>query len=402
MIVRAALIICVAAVSMADDAAHAPQPEGELPHLLDIAWNRGPDLPQGFQDSNGGIIGGRLISVCGFCSGHDNDKKPGLYPRGFLRKVWVVDLNDETLGWRELPEFPGAARQGLLAACVDDVLYCWGGFSYSEPYCYTDGWALAHGKGSWAWTALPPLPWPISGGGACVIGTKIYVFGGADYDAEAFYTNRDRDGANERRGARLIVFDTRNANSGWQRLADCPGTPRWVAAVTAVGGKVYVIGGATGSPYCTVVDNWRYDPDSGAWSRLRDLPVASGNFPAGSVVFRERYIILGGGYQYDQIAGPDGLMRPPYGTPHRFEDKGDYYNDIFVYDVETGLFGRADSMPLNNNLSMTIVHGDTIYMIGGETGGGIVEGVFYGHHPELFLKGRIRLHESESAEEKSP
>jgi hypothetical protein len=38
---------------------------------------------------------------------------------------------------------------------------------------------------------------------------------------------------------------------------------------------------------------------------------------------------------------------------------------------------------------MTVVRGDEIFLLGGETGGGIVEGEYYGHHPDLFLKGFI-------------
>ena len=368
---------------------HAPQPEDSLPHMLNITWSRGRDLPQGFQDSNGGVIENTLITACGFCSGLNNEQKPGLYPRGFLKKVWALDLSGEDKGWTELPEFPGAARQGLPAIPVGDALYFWGGFSYSAPYCYADGYCLSRKAGKWTWDPLPPLPWPLSGGMICAVGSKVYMCGGADYDAKAFYTNADRNGGNERMGARLIVIDTQDLEAGWQRLSECPGTPRWVASLTAVKGRLYLIGGATGSPYATVVDNWIYDPAADEWSRIRDLPVASGNFPGGKVVFKDRYIILGGGYQYGEVANPDGTLRKPYGTPGRFEDKGDYYNDVFVYDTDTGLFGRADSMPLNNNLSMTLVHGDEIYMIGGETGGAVVEGVFYGHHPELFLKGKI-------------
>jgi hypothetical protein len=222
------------------------------------------------------------------------------------------------------------------------------------------------------------------------MGPKIYLLGGADYDAEAFYTQADRKGERPRMGARLQVFDTEHPEKGWQSRAECPGTPRWVAALAAVGGRLYVIGGATGSPYCTVVDNWRYDPETDRWERLRDLPVASGNFPAGAIVFRNRYLILGGGYQYNCVANPDGTSRPPYGVAHRFQDKGDYHCDMFVYDTVSGLFGRATPMPLNNNLSMMLVHGDTLYMIGGETGGAVIEGVFYGHHPELCLKGALK------------
>jgi len=368
----------------------APQSEDSLEHTLRITWSRGPNLPQGFQDSAGGVVGNTLISACGFCSGRNNEEKPGLYPRGFLKKVWGLDLDNEAHGWAELPAFPGAARQGMLAIPVEDALYYWGGFSYSDPYCYTDGYRLARRSHGWTWEPLPPLPWPLSGGMICALGSRIYVCGGADYDREAFYTNTDRNGENKRMGAQLMTIDTQHLENGWKPLAACPGTPRWVACMAEVQGTLYLIGGATGSPYCTVVDNWVYEPKTDTWTRIRDLPIATGNFPGGKVVFKDRYIVLGGGYQYDRVANPDGTTRDPYGTPGRFQDKGEYHNDIFVYDTETNLFGRADSMPLNNNLSMTILHDDELYLIGGETGGAVVEGEFYGHHPELFLKGKIQ------------
>ena len=37
--------------------------------MLRIRWSLGPDLPQGFQDSDGGFIDGQLVTVGGFCSG---------------------------------------------------------------------------------------------------------------------------------------------------------------------------------------------------------------------------------------------------------------------------------------------------------------------------------------------
>ena len=366
-----------------------PQSENDLKSLLRITWSRGPNLPQGFQDNNGGVLDHFLVSACGFCAGRDNDKKPGKYPRGFLKKVWALDLEQASGGWADLPEFPGAARQGLMAAVVEGVLYCWGGFSYSEPYCYRDGFRLFRRDGSWTWDALPPLPWPICTAGTCVMDSKIYLFGGADYNAEAFFTKAGRKGECPRLGAQLLLFDTKTPGEGWKRLAECPGTPRWVAAVATVGDSIYVIGGATGDPYSTVVDNWVYIPETGTWTRIRDLPIASGNFPAGRIVFKNRYLVLGGGYQYSLVTNPDGTTRKPYGTARRFHDQGSYYSDMFVYDTQTNLFGRADSMPLNNNLSMMLVEGGEIYMLGGETGGATVEGEFYGHHPELFLKGRI-------------
>lgn len=372
----------------------SPAPQTSVARMLSIEWSLGQDLPQGFQDSEGVVLGSRLVTVCGFCSGLDNQQKPGKYPRGFLRKGWALDLAEPKAAWRPLPDFPGAARQGLVGAPVGGALYVWGGFSYEAPYCYADGYRLSRRGNAWRWDPLPPLPYPMCAGAMTAMGSRIYLFGGADYDAERFYTEGDRHGAHPRRGAHLWEFDTRNPQDGWQRLPDCPGTPRWVNAMAAVRGRLYVIGGATGERpsigYCTVVDNWRYDPKARAWSRLRDLPIASGNFPKGPSAFRNRYILLPGGYQYARVANPDGTLRAPYGTPTKVEGKGDYYADVFVYDTRTDTFGTADALPINNNLSTTIVHGDELLLIGGEVDARPLWGVFYGHHPDLFLRGRLR------------
>jgi N-acetylneuraminate epimerase len=395
-VVLVSMCMLAGSLAMAEDPSHAPQAPHELRQMLRITWSRGPDLPQGVQDNDGGVIGDTLIAVGGFCSGleADNRRKPGRYPRGFLDQTWGLDLSHPQGRWEMLPRFPGAARQGLFSALVDQTLYYWGGFSYAEPFCYSDGWALARGAdGQWKWSELTQLPWKLTSAAACVIGARIYMIGGADYDGKiGFYTEADRDGQHERLGARVLVFDTTDRKKGWTRLADLPGTPRFVHTVQAVGQKVYVIGGATGgTPTRTVVDNWEFSPETNQWRRIRDLPISSGNFSRGNLVVDSRYILLIGGYQYGEIANPDGTSRPNYGKPSARSPLSGLCNDLFVYDVRRDEFGTADKLPIDNNLPMALVHKDELMLIGGETGGGMVEGEFYGHHPDLFLRGRIEV-----------
>ncbi|MGE3317296.1 MAG: Kelch repeat-containing protein [Planctomycetaceae bacterium] len=405
---RQALLLAVAAMTfttgeLSGSEPSSPTPQQLLRPLLRIDWARGPNLPQGYQDSDGGFLGATLITCGGFCSGgldEDNRRKPGTYPRGFLKKTWGLDVGARNTTWTSLPDFPGEARQGLFSAVVGSSMYLWGGFSYSEPFCYADGWRLERDGGFWAWHLLPSLPWKLTSSGLCVIGSQIFAVGGADYDGvTGFFTENDRENRNPRLGARLLVFDTADPKAGWQKLPDCPGTPRFVHAVQAVNGRVFVIGGATGDlkrdgksyGYCTVVDNWMYDPSSRKWSRLRDLPVSSGNFPKSSnLVYRNRYVILPGGHQYAYVANPDGTVRSKYGTASQHRPESGLHNDVFVYDTETDRFGTADKLPIDNNLPMTVVRDDKIYLLGGETGGGIVGGEYYGHHPDLLLIGTIR------------
>jgi len=373
----------------------------EIPKLLNIEWTLGPELPQGFQDSDGGVLDGSLVTVGGFCSGgleEDNRRKPGRYPRGFLQKGWALDLSARDKGWQPLPDFPGAARQGLSAARVADALWYWGGFSYDEPYSYADGWRLSHDGGEWVWDRVPDLPWKNATIAMTVVDTRIYAFGGADYNAEAFYSETDRTGQIQRLGARLLCLETQDLAAGWREMPECPGTPRWVNSFAAVGGRLYVIGGASGNVqrdgtnygYCSVVDNWRFDPATASWTRLFDLPVSSGNFPRSSqAVFKDHYIVLPGGHQYEYVLNPDGTVHSKYGIASRQNAASGLHNDVFVYDTRAESFGRADSLPIDNNLPMTVVHGDEIFLLGGETGGAVVQGEYYGHHPDLCLVGKI-------------
>lgn len=391
--------IVAVGVSIPANAADPP-PDGSeerapLKRMLSIEWRKGPNLPHGFQDSDGGIVEGILISVGGFCSGQAGIRgKEDKYPRGFFDRTWCLALGDPAEEWKAGPQFPGAPRQELFAIDVEGVLYCWGGFSYEKPYCYRDGYRLARRGDTWTWSPLPPLPWPAAGSGIAVIGSKIYVFGGADYNLEAFFTGADRDKNIPRLGARLLAIDTRDLEAGWKELAECPGTPRWIGGMGAVKGALYVIGGASGNDngggqYCTVVDNWRYDSGEDAWRRLVDLPVSSGNFPSGRIVFSDRFLILVGGYQYDRVLGPDGALHAAYGKGTKHYAENAYFSDVFVYDTETGDFGTADPLPLNNNLPMVVIQGNTIHLVGGETGGCEIDGETFGHHPDLYLLGTI-------------
>jgi len=379
------------------------QPQKELKPLIKVDWSLGTDLPQGFQDSDGGVLGSQLITSCGFCSGglpEDNRRKPGRYPRGFLTKTWALDLEQKSPQWMPLPDFPGAARQGLFSAVVGEALYFWGGFSYSDPFCYADGYRLRREGDGWRWERLPDLPSLTTSAALCAVGAKIYCCGGADYDGvTGFFTEHDRAKQQPRRGSRLLVLDTERLGDGWKSLPECPGTPRFVHTFQQVAGKLYLIGGATGDVVregqrfgtCTVVDNWRFDPATETWTRLRDLPVSSGNFPKSSqLVFRDRYIVLPGGHQYSHVANPDGSVCDPYGKAGQKRPASGLHNDLFVYDTQSDQFGTGDPLPIDNNLPMSVIRGDRLYLIGGETGGGEIDGRYFGHHPDLLLIGTMK------------
>src|SRR5690349_5906497 len=114
--------VLIFTVLVAAGMARAAEPS--LPHWIGIDWHRGPDLPQAFQDSDGGIVNGTLITTCGYCdSGATGPpEKRAKAPSGFHKKTWGLDLANPQAGWQTLPDFPGDARQELFAIVVGDSL----------------------------------------------------------------------------------------------------------------------------------------------------------------------------------------------------------------------------------------------------------------------------------------
>ena len=395
----AGMVCCtlLAPMSFADTIA---TPSARLPEMVHSTWHRGPDLPMGFQESAGGIVDGALITSTGFSRGYLDDVVPGKKNKSprekHLKETWGLKLADSGAGWTALPDFPGTGRTAAFGIAVDQKLYLWGGCEWNNPYTFKDGYRLSRVNDQWQWDKLPDLPLPMGSSGIAAIGSKIYVMGGSQYflrGGGTYLTNLIENGSPF--GSHLMVFDTADSNPAWKALPPCPGTPRCVQAMAAVGGKIYVLGGAAGENNpsgvtCTVVDNWQFDPQTSQWRRLPDLPVASGSFPSGRIAFHDRYILLIGGYQYSAILDPDGKTRPPYGTPSKNDPQKDYFSDIFVYDTQTQKFGTATPLPMNIHLPMSVVEGNQLHLIGGETDGFTLDGEQYGHNPDLYLIGELK------------
>jgi len=75
-----------------------------LPHMIDIDWSLAPNLPQGFQDSDGGIIDNTLITSGGFAAGETIPGK--VYPRGFVHETWGLDLSNSRRRLAVVARFP--------------------------------------------------------------------------------------------------------------------------------------------------------------------------------------------------------------------------------------------------------------------------------------------------------
>jgi hypothetical protein len=389
----AALVCLVGPVSRAQNPVSKPS--------LKIEWRLGPDYPMGIQDSAVGVVHGKVVSAGGFTR-HPRDilsTHPDAFGgqrSGFTRLTFVFDPQNEAAGWQRIADMPGPARQGPATAVVDDMLYIMGGINYDPPHTYRDTYRLSRRAGKWEWQELPSarLTWPVYGAAAstAVIGSKIYLFGVADFfaapgakDAD-FHTEAGRDGSPVSRA--LLVLDTARLEAGWSRLADCPGLPQFDAGVSAAGGKLYRLGGiyaplnpGKGPHYFNAVDSWRYDPVANAWSRLADMPSGANRR---ALTYADRYILLIAGYKYAETWFPDNTRKPIYTDEEKGRDwKTFFENTVLAYDTVTGQLGVADPLVERTSYPSAAIDGNTIYCLGGEGGPRL-------WHPATFHIGKIR------------
>jgi hypothetical protein len=362
-----------------------PPEKEDLKPLLKIQWRLGPDYPMGIQDSAVGLVRGKLVSAGGFTR-HPLDivkRFPDAFggdPSGFTRLAFALDPKNESAGWQRIADMPGTPRQGAAVATVDDSLYAIGGMSYAAPFAYRDTYRLTEKDGQWTWEELKTCqtPWEVYGAsaGTAVIGKKVYLLGVADFFPGTpgadndFHSESGRGGSPV--GRALLVLDTENLAAGWRRLADCPGVPKFDAAVAAVGGKVYQLGGIFAPlakkdmPYYNAVDSWRYDPATDQWTRLPDVPHGTNRR---ALVYADRYILLVAGYKYAKTWNLDGTQTDVYTPEEKTRPWKDFFeNTVLVYDTVTGQLGTADSLAEKTSFPGAAIAGDVVYTLGGEGG----------------------------------
>jgi uncharacterized protein (TIGR03437 family) len=131
------------------------------------------------------------------------------------------------------------------------------------------------------------MPTPRAGAFTGVIGTKIYVVGGASSNAVL--------NVNE-------IYDT--VTGTWSTGAPIP-TARWLGGSAVVNNIFYAIAGGTTSADVSVVE--AYDPSSNTWSTKASVPMATSSVYAvtdGSIVYLVGGCCSNGRYSYLQAYNP--------------------------------------------------------------------------------------------------
>ena len=279
-------------------------------------WGRGAPMPLPRGEVAAALAGGRIYVVGGFTADGQNSPRVDAY-------------SPARDSWRSVPDLPVAVDHAM-AAGYRGKLYAVGGYGPGRSPLAT---LFAYSGGSW--TRLAPMPEQRAAGGAAVVNGKLYVVGGV--------TSSTTEGSSQtsRLATSALVYDI--ARNRWSTRRGP--TPREHLGVTALGGRIYALGGRTAGFNTNLARAEVYNPQTGKWRRLPRLPGRRGGTGAAGL---GRWVISVGG------EAPPGTIRTVYG-----------------FDVRRGHWSKLPNLPTPRHGLGVVAVGHRAYVIGGGTAPGL-------------------------------
>ncbi len=227
-------------------------------------------------------------------------------------------------------------------------IYAFGGFVF--PQAGPPAWvpinnAWEYDPAADAWKALAPLPTKRGSAVATAVGDKIYVIGGAatlpGSEATALMPTVPQ-------AVLGIVEEYDPATNTWRARSPMP-TPRNHAAIGAVNGKIYVIGGRVGAAFIGVASDIsvveEYDPAVDKWSAPR-ARMPTTRSALGAATYNGRIYVAGGEFQ----------------DPHMMAT----FRSVEAYDPATNSWSIMPSMPVSRHGLAAGVIGNRFLLVGGD------------------------------------
>jgi N-acetylneuraminic acid mutarotase len=254
-------------------------------------WQTHAPLPEPRTEVAAGLARGELVVVGGFTAGGGNSDRVDAY--SLARN-----------SWRRLPDLPLAVDHAA-AASANGIVYVAGGYGGDRNPLRT---VFALGRDA-TWRELARMP-----------------------DARAA-----AGGVDGRRGLARVAFALDLRTGRWSRL---PGpSPREHLAATAVGARVYAVGGRSAGIDTNTNRFESYDARSRRWTRLAPLPQARGG--TGAAYVDGRIISVGG--------------ERPQGT----------IASVYAYELKTRRWRRLPDLPTPRHGLGVVAANGRVYVVGG-------------------------------------
>ena len=209
------------------------------------------------------------------------------------------------------------------------------------------GTVVAQAPGQGRWTKFAPFPEPSQEIGGTSVNGKLYIIGGLPF------------APGQSPAPKGIVWEYDGATDKWAKKKNMP-APAHHVAVTSYRGKLYVFGGGTqvepgGSNWVPTNKAWEYDPAADTWRELAPMSTARG--AAVAVEVGGKMYVIGGASVHpgQKIVGLNATV------PHRALGTNE------EYDPATDSWGLLKArMPLARSGTAYGTFGGKIYVAGGE------------------------------------
>jgi N-acetylneuraminic acid mutarotase len=233
--------------------------------------------------------------------------------------------------WSEPTRLPVGLNHTPLVPYRGD-LYLPGG--YAEGEAPTDAF-WRYDPRTKRWTELAPMPQALGGAAAAVVGHRLYAVDGAP---QTYFVEDPQQPYDE-----LQVYDFER---GTWSMGPKPPIAVHHATAAALGGRLYLVGGRTDPERATSAFH-SFDPRSGRWQRLPDLPMGPTS-TAGAVVADGKLVVYGGD---DEVGWKDG--------------NGSVIASAWAFDPRDGRWQRLPDMNLERQAFGAAVAGGRIFAVAG-------------------------------------
>jgi len=276
-------------------------------------WDRGTPLPLARGEVAAAVAEGRIYVIGGFTADGENSTRVDAY-------------SPATDSWSMEADLPLPVDHAMAAGHRGRV-YVAGGYGPGRSRLTTLFAFTGDG-----WTRLAPMPEQRAAGGAAIVSGKLYVVGG---------TTSSTIGAPTDLAKTMLVYDI--ARNRWTTRRGP--TPREHLGVTALGGRIYAVGGRTAGFDTNMARVEAFDPRTGRWTRLPRVPGKRGGTGAAGI---GRWVVSAGG-------------EATFGT----------IRAVYRYDVRRRRWRRLPNLPTPRHGLGVAAVGRKVYVIGGGTRPGL-------------------------------
>jgi hypothetical protein len=308
--------------------------------------------------------------------------------------MWCASAQAQ-LRWVKMAPFPEPEEE-LYGITANGKMYVLGGYG-SNPSGNPAGLVYEYDPATDHWTKKKSMPVPVHHQAQAEYRGKIYMFGGFRYPEPGAWQPVDN------------AWEYDPAADTWKALAPMPGK-RGSAIAEQVGGKIYVIGGATTNPGSketavfasrparSVGTNEVYDPATNKWETRSAMPTARNHAFSGAV--NGKIYVLGGRIgspfitvssnvdvveEYDPATDQWGSIKARMPTPRSGGGSATFAGKIYTaggelqtpqmtpafraleaYDAATNTWGVLPSMPIPRHGVAAAFLGNRLHLASGK------------------------------------